>query len=157
MRLQVPCETNRACGERERSRDRARSRQLIRVLSAEVLELRCRNFVIQTQRLFVTGERPDAQHHWNGRAAADALFKIAPMFGIEEGLRHSEMRAGFDFFAEALDFVLHIFRDRIHRDSDCEIGLTAESFSGPIHSLIEARENFTRPTESTSKTPLISG
>ena len=61
------------------------------------------------------------------------------MLGIEERLGHGEMRAGFDFGVEALDFVVEIFGDGIERHADGEICRAAERLAGPVGALIEAR------------------
>ena len=64
------------------------------------------------------------------------------MLGIEERLGHGEVRAGFDFGVEALDFVVEIVGDGIERHADREIRRAAESFAGPVRALIQAAENF---------------
>ena len=62
------------------------------------------------------------------------------------------------FGFEAPQLFVNIFRDRIHGDADREIRRAAEAFAGPVRALIQAAtRTFTRPMESTSYTPLVSG
>jgi hypothetical protein len=46
------------------------------------------------------------------------LANASQCSGIEERLGHREVRAGFDLREEALDFVVEIVGDGIHRDAD---------------------------------------
>ena len=108
------------------------------------------NFVVEAQRLLVAIERPDADEHGNGRFAAEFFDEGEPVLGIEQWLSHGEVRAGFDFGAEALDLVIEIVGDGIDGDADGEIGCAAESFAGPVGALIQSVRTLTRPTESTS-------
>src|SRR6202034_3740181 len=64
------------------------------------------------------------------------------MLGIEDRLSHGEVRASFDFFLEATQLSVNIFRDRVYCHADGVICCAAQTFSGPVGPLIEPRENL---------------
>ena len=100
------------------------------------------NFVVQAQRLLVTIQRPDADEHGDGWLAAEFFHEGVPVLGIEKRLGHGEVRAGFDFGVEALDFVVEIVGDGIQRDADGEICRAAQRFAGPVRALIETAQRL---------------
>ena len=100
------------------------------------------NFIVEAKCLFVTIERPDADEYGDRWLAAEFFHERVPMLGIEDGLSHREVRPGFDFGVEALDFIVEIVGDRVDGHADGKVGCAPERFPGPVRALIEAAEHF---------------
>src|SRR5467141_2479986 len=97
---------------------------------------------MQPKGLLVTTEWPKPNQDRNWRFPAHPFQKAFPVLGIEDGLRHRKVRAGFHFFIEAAQFFIQVFGEWIYRYSDRKISSAAKILPRPVGSLIQARHHF---------------
>jgi len=77
--------------------------------------------------------------------------------GSKSGWVIAKWRAGLHFRVEARDFIVEIVGNRVQRDADGEIRLATSVFPAQSVPWFRRFRIFTKPTESTSYTPLVSG
>ncbi len=144
FRSREPCAPNRAFGARARN---PRSRAAVPAASIS-LQQRLGNhdaghFVVQAQRLLVTGQRPQSDH-----APGSAIFRRC-VSGTLPVLRDRKSAGSWrsarplrPLRGSAASPRPDSSATRIDGDADGEIRRAAEIFPGPVGSLIEARDDL---------------